>query len=510
MKRTILCFALICILLCACHSELPIGTTPESATDVPLEYFRELQLNGVYYSPEIRAFGGQIEKPQPSLPLEEIGDGRYLFRNVSYRCYSQWMWFFNPNSTTSSWYMDAGNFHAIAQTKDGLYICAMDADAELNILLVCKAGEVAGAACYVREDSSILDIDSYELTDFDIKVDGIDSEDTTFVSTLWDSHISKRDDWESMPTYLDEQPKKTPHVMELISKEHPMLTYRLRYMNSDAPEMENKVGLDNIYEAHPIVIPLPLSTAPENPSDAPGVTTTECPADPLFSIMGIELEYTTDVLKVHHVPEVPAVGGQIQKPQPGLPIEEIGDARHVFRNVSYRCYSQQMWFSNFNNTTSCWYMDLGSFHAIAQTKDGLYICAMEADADLNILLVCKAGQAAEAACYVREDSSILNIDSYELTDFNIKVDGIDSNNTALVSALWDSHISKKDDWDFMPMYLDEQPKKMPHVVDMTSKEYPMLTYRLRYTNSDEPKMDNKVGLDNIYETSPIVIPLPQQ
>ena len=215
---------LIAILFSACSAE----REPANDPGVPTDSSQQNSVNKtVYIIPEqVSYFSGQIspvEQPLSEESVEISADG-LNFRGVEYVLYCDTMTSYEL-SLWYHWYIDLDCFSAIAQTPAGALICSPFGEDSAEVLLLCNSEKPEEASCYVRRDSSILDVRAYELDDFTVSLNGEALSDSGEISDIWRLHT---DENESSSIYFDGE-TRTNYLVELQSVNNPWLRYCFQY-----------------------------------------------------------------------------------------------------------------------------------------------------------------------------------------------------------------------------------------------------------------------------------------
>lgn len=240
---------LIAILFSACSAE----REPANDPGVPTDSSQQNSVNKtVYIIPEqVSYFSGQIspvEQPLSEESVEISADG-LNFRGVEYVLYCDTMTSYEL-SLWYHWYIDLDCFSAIAQTPAGALICSPFGDDSAEVLLLCNSEKPEEASCYVRRDSSILDVRAYELDDFTVSLNGEALSDSGEISDIWRLHT---DENESSSIYFDGE-TRTNYLVELQSVNNPWLRYCFQYqVFGDSDEYIEIINInDSFYsDTHP-------------------------------------------------------------------------------------------------------------------------------------------------------------------------------------------------------------------------------------------------------------------
>lgn len=165
-----------------------------------------------------------------------------------------------------------------------------------------------------------------------------------------------------------------------------------------------------------------------------------------------------------------------------LPVENLvkQEDKYIFRDVVYTCYSENLKCNHISQTDCHWVVNLSCFRPIAQAEGKQHIFAMSDDSELKLLLVCDTDENAGIMCLVRSDSHILDVSKYQIEDFNAKIDGTDvSESSECYALLFEYHTNEMYSTPRV-MYLDGDDSQYAHCLILTSKEYPGLSYMVRY------------------------------
>ncbi len=141
-------------------------------------------------------------------------------------------------STTSGWSLDLSSMEAIGITASGFTVFGTEDDS--FVLLLPEQGTLDGLIWLIPDGSTLLDLETLQLSDYHIYLDGQLTEINDAIEQLWEHHTSSRYGlmlYSEYNTFTDIHPAYTyanaeaweSHTITLVHKISPALGYILRY-----------------------------------------------------------------------------------------------------------------------------------------------------------------------------------------------------------------------------------------------------------------------------------------